>query len=166
MSKPTSSSPQDVPPASSPPEIPRDSGPGPTPIVVAPLAEVVAETGPDESITSLTPAPRTQSPEQPPDLVDPPVRVKLHVPDPGPSLLSTPARPHSVFTVSYIERDQPLPSIPANAALVPQKDALLRLRVASDLGYGHAHRRSHRSRHSEPPPVQPLDIPGSGVFRQ
>ena len=163
MSLRTSSSPQDVPPASPPPEILR---PGPTPTVVAPSAEVVAETTQDESITSLSPAPRTQSPEQPPDLAEPPVRVELHVPDPGPSFLSTSTRPHSAFTVSYIERDRPLPSIPANAALAPQRDALLRPRVASDPGYGHAHRRSHRSRRSEPPPAQPLDIPGSGVFRQ
>ena len=161
---PTSSSLHDVPPASPPSET-RDSGPGPTTTVVAPLEEVVAETRPDESMTSLPPAPRPQSPEQVPHLLDPPARVELHG-HPAPAHLAVSARPHSALTVSQIERDRPLPAIPANVTLAPHREALLRPRVSSDPGYGHARRRSHRLRHSEPPPVQPLGLPGSGVFRQ
>lgn len=155
---PTSSSPQDVPSASPPPEIPHDSGLDPTPTAITLSVEVIAERRPDESSTSLPPAPRPQSPVQPPDLVD--------SPDPAQALLSAPARPHSALTVSLTERNRSLPSIPANATLAPQREASLRPRVASDPVYGHANRRSRRSRRSEPPPAQPLDIPGSRVFRQ
>lgn len=166
---PTSSSPQDVPPASPPPEIPRDSDPDPTPTAITLSAEVVAESRPDETSASLPLASRPQSPEQPPGLVDLPARVELHAPDPAQALLPAPARPHSAVTESLIERDRPLPAIPANVTLALERDALLRPRVASDPGYRHANRRSHRShrsRHSEPPPALPLELPGSGVFRQ
>ena len=158
--------PQGVPSLSPPPEIPRDSSPDRTPITVVPPDEVIAETRPDESTTSLpAPAPRPRSPEQVPDLVDPPARAELHAHH-APAHLPTPARPHSEITVTHVERDRTLPAIPANATLAPHREASLRPRIASDPGYGHAPRRSHRHRHSEPPPVQPLELPGSGVFRQ
>ena len=163
---PTSSSPQDVPPASLPPEISRDSGPDPTPAAITPSAEVVEESKPDEPSTSLPSAPRPQSPEQPPGHVDLPARVELHAPDPAQAHFSAPARPHSASAVSLTERNRSLPSIPANAALAPQREALLQPRFASDPVYGHANRRSHRWGRSEPPPAQPLDIPGSRVIRQ
>ncbi|KAN0135075.1 hypothetical protein V8E53_006966 [Lactarius tabidus] len=162
---PTSSSPHDAPSVSHPPEIPRDSGPDPAPTVIVPPDEVIAETRPDESTSSLPPAPRPQSPEQVPRLEDPPARVELHA-HPAPAHLFVPARPLSAPTGSHIERDRPLPAIPANATLAPHREASLRPRVSSDPGYGHPHRRSHRLRHYEPPPVQPLHLPGSGVFRQ
>ena len=101
---------------------------------------------------------------RPPGL-DPPARVGL----PGhtlPAHPSVPVRPHSALTVSHIERDCPIPAIPANPTLAPHREALLRPRVASDPGYGHAHRLFHRLRLSEPPPVQTLELPGSGEFRQ
>ena len=160
---PTSSSSQDVPPASPSPEIPRDSGPDliPTLITTAEL-EIVAETKPDESVTSLPRAPRPQSPVQPPDLVHRPARVESHEPDPAPALRTVTVRPHPALNVSLIdERDRPLPTPPPNTTL----DASLRSRVVSDPGNVHAHSRS-RSRRSEPPPAQPLDLPGSMVIRQ
>ena len=162
----TSPPPQDAPSVSPPPEIPRDSGLDRTPTVIVPSDEVNAETRPDESMTSLpAPTPRPQSPEQAPRVVDPPARVDLRA-HAAPAHLPVPARPHSVLTVSHVERDRSLPAIPANATLAPHREALLRPRIASDPGYGHAPRRSHHLRHSEPPPVQPLELPGSGVFRQ
>ena len=160
---PTSASPQDGPPASPPPEVPHDSGPDPTPTVIAPLEEVVPDIRPDESITSLPLAPRPQSLGQVQSLEDP---HDLPVSLPAQAHLSVPAHAHSALTVSHIERDRPLPAIPANATLAPHREALLRPRVSSDPGYGYPHRRSHRPLRTRPPPVQPLDLPGSGVFRQ
>jgi hypothetical protein len=158
---PTSASSQDVPPASSPPEIPRDSDPDPTPTVIATSElEIVAETNPDESVTSLPPAPRPQSPEQTLGLVHQPAKVESNTPDPAPALRSVPARPHPEFTVSLIERERPLPAVPPNATLAPPMEASLRSRVVSDPC---AHRRSRRF---DPPPAQPLDLPGSVIFRQ
>ncbi|KAH8981714.1 hypothetical protein EDB92DRAFT_169382 [Lactarius akahatsu] len=147
---PASSSSQAAPPTSPLPEIHRDSDPDPTPTVtvVAP-SEIVAETKPDESTTSLPPAPPPQSPEQPPGIVDRPATVESHPPDPAPALR---ARPRS-------ESERPLPAVPANAdvTLSPRAQASLRAHVVSDPGHGSTRR---------PPPVQPLDLPGSGIFRQ
>ncbi len=157
---PTSSSSQAAPPASPPPEIHRDPDPDPTPTAIAP-SEVVAETKPDESTTSLPPAP--QSPAQPPGLGDQPARVESQVPDPAPALRSVPARPHAALTESRIEGERPLPAVPANVTLSPRMETSLRPRVVSDPGKGHAHRPV---RLSEPPPVQRLALPGSGIFRQ
>jgi hypothetical protein len=159
---PTTTPPQDIPSVS---PAPPESGPDATPIVIVPSDEVIAETRLDESTASLPPAPRPQTPEQVPRLTDQPARVELHA-HPAPAHLPVTARPHSPSTGSQFERDRPLPAIPANATLVRHREALLRPRVSSDPGYGQAHRRSHRIRHSEPPPVQPLHLPGSGVFRQ
>jgi hypothetical protein len=161
---PTSSSPQEDPPASLPPEIPHDSGLDPTPTVIVPSDVVIDETGLDEPTTSLRPFPFPHSSEQVPRLVDPPGGVELHE-HRAPVHISIPARPHSV-TGSHIKRDHPLPAIPANATLAPRGEVLLRPRVTSDPGYEHARRRSHHLRRPEPPPVQPLHLPGSGVYRQ
>lgn len=130
---PTLSPVHDVPPASPIPSIHRDSGPGPTTTVVAPSEEVVAETRADESMSSLPPAPRPESSEQVPHLLDPPARVESHG-RPALTHHSVPARPNSTLTVSQIERDRPLPAIPANVTLVPHREALLRPRVSSDPG--------------------------------
>ncbi|KAH9035709.1 hypothetical protein EDB85DRAFT_837925 [Lactarius pseudohatsudake] len=146
---PASSSSQAAPPASPPPEIHRDPDPDPTPTVtvVAP-SEIVAETKPDESTTSLPPAPPPQSPEQPPGM-DRPATVESQPPDPAPALR---VRPRA-------ESERPLPAVPANAdvTLSPRAQASLRARVVSDPGNGSTRR---------PPPVQRLDLPGSGIFRQ
>ncbi|KAI9455707.1 hypothetical protein BJY52DRAFT_1188258 [Lactarius psammicola] len=149
---PTSSSSQAAQPASPLPEIQihRDPDPDPTPAAVAPSV-VVAETKPDESKTSPPPAlRRPQNPAQPPDPQDLPVRVESHAPDPAP------ARPQA-------EGERTLPAVPANVALSPRVQASLRLRVASDSGNENAHRPVRRF---EPPPVQRLDLPGSGYYRQ
>ena len=154
---PTSSSSQDVPPPSPPPDIPRDSGPDPTPTVITTSElEIVVEIKPDESVTSLPPAPaRPQSPEQPPGPVHRPERVE----SPALALRTAPARPHPM---SLTERDRPLPAIPPNATPAPpREEASLRPRVVSDPV--NAHRRDRRS---EPPPARPLDLPGAVVVRR
>src|SRR6266702_225224 len=158
---PTPSSPQVVPPASPPPAVRRDPDPDPTPTAIAP-SDVVAETKPDEPITSLPPTPPPQSLAQPSGLVDRPARVESHAPDPAPALRSVPARPHVALSTSFIE-GEPLPAVPANVTLSPRMETLLRPRVASDPSKEHAHRPV---RLSQPPPVQRLELPGSGIFRQ
>ncbi|KAI9435136.1 hypothetical protein H4582DRAFT_2080055 [Lactarius indigo] len=154
---PTPSSSQAAPPASPPPEIHRDPDPDPTPTgtVIAP-SKTVAETRSDESITSLPLAPRPQSPEQrPPGSVDQPAKIEPHTPDPAPDPRAAPARVRA-------ESERPLPAVPANAnvTLSLPVQASLRQRVASDPGNG----SSYHVRHSAPP-VQRLDLPGSGIFR-
>ncbi|KAI9455705.1 hypothetical protein BJY52DRAFT_1279315 [Lactarius psammicola] len=157
---PTPSSSQAAPPASPPFEIHSDPDPDPTPTAIAP-PEVVAETKPDESITSLPPAP--QSPAQPPVLGDQPARVEIHAPEPTPALRTVPTRPPSTLSASRIEGERPLPAVPANATLPPRMEAPLRARVASDLGNGDAHRPLRRS---EVYLAQPLERPGSRIYRQ
>ncbi len=157
---PTSSTSQAVPPASPPPEIHHDPDPDPTPTAIAP-SEVVTETKPDEFITSLPPALRSQSPVQPPGFVDRPARVESHAPDPAPAPRSVPARSHAALTTSLIEGERPLPAVPANVTLPPETS--LRTRVASDPGNGDAHRPLRRS---EIHLVHTLERPGSRVSRQ
>ena len=162
---PTSSSSQAVHPASPLPEVLRDSDPHITPTAFTTLElEVVEETTPDESIPPLPRSSRPQTPDQPPGLVHRPARVELHVPDPEPALRSVPARPYPALSASLTERERALPAVPPNTRLAPPREAAsLRSRVVSDPGHVRAHRRPRRS---EPPPAQPLELPGYTVYRE
>ncbi|KAI9435135.1 hypothetical protein H4582DRAFT_705906 [Lactarius indigo] len=148
---PTSS--QAAPPASPQSEIHRGPDPDPTPTVtvIAP-SEIVPETKPDESATPLPPAPPAQSPEQSPGPVDRPARVESHPPDPAPALRAVPVHMRA-------ESERPLPAVPTNADVTssPRAQASWRPPVVFDPG----NRNTRR-----PPPVQRLDLPGFGIFRQ